>query len=84
MMHSFIMDNFVIIILEQQQFTITNGLFSQVECRGVSVTVISPGYVNTALSVNALAPDGSKHGVVDATTAAGASPHKVLAGHYFQ
>ena len=49
----------------------------------MSVTVISPGYVNTALSVNALAPDGSKHGVVDATTAAGASPHKVLAGHYF-
>ena len=49
----------------------------KVECRGVSVTVVSPGYVNTALSVNALSPDGSKYGVVDATTASGASPHKV-------
>ena len=30
--------------------------------RGVSVTVVSPGYISTQLSANAVRGDGSKHG----------------------
>lgn len=40
----------------------------------VSVTVISPGYVNTNLSNNAITGDGSKYGKTDETTAKGMSP----------
>ena len=32
------------------------------ESRGVSVTMVCPGYVQTRLSVNALHGDGSHHG----------------------
>ena len=44
----------------------------------MSVTVVSPGYVKTALSLNAVRPDGSKHGQMDETTAKGAHPDKVI------
>ena len=30
--------------------------------RGVAVTVVSPGYISTQLSANAVRGDGSKHG----------------------
>ena len=34
----------------------------------ISLTVISPGYINTALSLNAVTADGKKYGVTDETT----------------
>lgn len=43
----------------------------------IQLTVISPGYINTKLSANALTADGSKHQVTDATTKSGASPVKM-------
>lgn len=56
------------------------GYFDSLRCelapRGVSVTVVSPGYINTHLSLNALAGDGSKHGVMDDTTSRGMPPHR--------
>ncbi|XP_008414816.1 dehydrogenase/reductase SDR family member 7B [Poecilia reticulata] len=45
---------------------------------GIPVTVISPGYIRTNLSVNAMTGDGSTYGVVDKTTASGWDP-KVVA-----
>lgn len=42
--------------------------------RPVDVTVISPGYIRTSLSLNALSSDGRKHGRMDATTASGLEP----------
>lgn len=44
---------------------------------GIPVTVISPGYIRTNLSVNAITGDGSKYGVLDKTTAAGKDPADV-------
>ena len=52
-----------------------DSLRVELSSRGVSVTMISPGYISTQLSVNALTGDGSQHGVVDATTAKGMDPH---------
>ena len=50
--------------------------------RGIHVSVISPGYIKTALSSNALSADGSQHGVTDANTARGMEPgdvaHRVM------
>ena len=39
--------------------------------------MISPGYIRTQLSLNALAGDGTAHGVMDDTTARGMSPEMV-------
>ncbi|XP_054891280.1 dehydrogenase/reductase SDR family member 7B [Poeciliopsis prolifica] len=44
---------------------------------GIPVTVISPGYIRTNLSVNAVTGDGSKYGVMDKTTASGWEPRDV-------
>ena len=44
---------------------------------GVTVTTISPGYVRTSLSLNALNGDGSTYGVMDETTARGMLPETV-------
>lgn len=52
-------------------------LRAEVERFGVSVTVISPGYIRTNLSVNAVTGDGTKHGVLDKTTASGWDPKRV-------
>jgi len=41
---------------------------------GVHVGVLSPGYVATNLSLNALRADGGAHGIMDATTARGFAP----------
>ncbi len=50
--------------------------------RGIRVSIISPGYIKTALSSNALSADGSQHGVTDASTARGMEPadvaHRVM------
>ncbi|XP_055597333.1 dehydrogenase/reductase SDR family protein 7-like [Uranotaenia lowii] len=43
----------------------------------VKVTVISPGYIKTALSLNALTGSGVQYGKMDETTATGASPDVV-------
>lgn len=47
------------------------------EHRRVDVTVVSPGYIRTNLSLNALSSDGSKHARMDATTASGLEPSLV-------
>ncbi|XP_016532297.1 dehydrogenase/reductase SDR family member 7B isoform X1 [Poecilia formosa] len=44
---------------------------------GIPVTVISPGYIRTNMSVNAVTGDGSTYGVVDKTTASGWDPRVV-------
>lgn len=43
----------------------------------VKVTNISPGYIRTSLSVNALTGNGNKYGINDNTTASGANPESV-------
>ncbi|CAG5897633.1 unnamed protein product [Menidia menidia] len=57
-------------------------LRAEVEHFGIPVTVISPGYIRTNLSVNAVTGDGSTYGVLDKTTATGWDPihvaHAVL------
>ncbi|KAL6102720.1 dhrs7b [Pungitius sinensis] len=52
-------------------------LRAEIEQHGIPVTVISPGYVRTSLSLNAVTGDGSKHGVLDETTATGRDPGDV-------
>ncbi|XP_069566217.1 dehydrogenase/reductase SDR family member 7B isoform X1 [Brachyistius frenatus] len=52
-------------------------LRAEMERYGVPVTVISPGYIRTNLSVNAVTGDGSKYGVLDKTTALGRDPGDV-------
>ncbi|XP_008303472.1 dehydrogenase/reductase SDR family member 7B [Stegastes partitus] len=52
-------------------------LRAEVERYQIPVTVISPGYIRTNLSVNAVTGDGSKYGVVDKTTAMGRDPADV-------
>jgi dehydrogenase/reductase SDR family protein 7B len=51
-----------------------DGLRAEVASRGVSVTLLCPGYVRTALSENAVTADGGKHGEMDETTAKGMDP----------
>lgn len=52
-------------------------LRAEIERYGIPVTVISPGYIRTNLSLNAVTGDGSKYGVVDKTTATGRDPGDV-------
>ncbi|XP_047428770.1 dehydrogenase/reductase SDR family member 7B [Mugil cephalus] len=54
-----------------------DSLRAEVERYGIPVTVISPGYVRTNLSLNAVTGDGSKYGVLDKTTATGRDPRDV-------
>lgn len=44
---------------------------------GIKMTLISPGYINTSLSLNALTGDGQKYGQTDPTTSSGASPESM-------
>lgn len=44
---------------------------------GIKVTVISPGYVKTQLSINAVTGTGDNYGQMDAATASGHSPDYV-------
>ncbi|XP_062840807.1 dehydrogenase/reductase SDR family member 7B [Trichomycterus rosablanca] len=57
-------------------------LRAEVERFGLHVSVVSPGYIKTNLSVNAVTGTGSKYGVMDKTTEAGSDPvdvaHAVL------
>ncbi|XP_059524305.1 dehydrogenase/reductase SDR family member 7B isoform X1 [Myotis daubentonii] len=52
-------------------------LRAELEQHGVAVTVLSPGYIRTNLSLNAIAADGSRYGVMDETTAQGRVPADV-------
>ncbi|XP_055954503.1 dehydrogenase/reductase SDR family member 7B [Patella vulgata] len=49
------------------------------ECadKNINVSVISPGYIKTSLSLNAVTGDGNKYGVMDKTTENGMTPEYV-------
>ena len=49
----------------------------QASHRPVDVTVVSPGYIKTNLSLNALTSDGSKYARMDKTTESGMEPSVV-------
>ncbi|XP_041773980.1 dehydrogenase/reductase SDR family protein 7-like [Anopheles merus] len=51
-----------------------DSLRAEVAKDNIKVTLISPGYINTALSLNALTGTGASYGKMDAATAGGASP----------
>ncbi|XP_054851599.1 dehydrogenase/reductase SDR family member 7B isoform X1 [Eublepharis macularius] len=46
-------------------------LRAEVEQYGLDVTVVSPGYIQTNLSLNAITGDGSQYGMMDKTTSQG-------------
>uniref|UniRef100_UPI00398F8044 dehydrogenase/reductase SDR family member 7B isoform X2 n=1 Tax=Pristiophorus japonicus TaxID=55135 RepID=UPI00398F8044 len=52
-------------------------LRAEMEQYGVQVTVVSPGYIRTNLSLNAITGNGSKYGVMDKSTAEGYDPRVV-------
>ena len=49
-------------------------LRSEVAKARITTTLISPGYIRTALSRNAVTAKGTKYGVTDETTASGMDP----------
>jgi len=51
-----------------------DGFRAELAGKAVSVTIVSPGYVRTSLSLNALNADGSKYNKMDDTTAGGMEP----------
>ncbi|RDD43990.1 Dehydrogenase/reductase SDR family protein 7-like [Trichoplax sp. H2] len=53
-----------------------DSLRAEVAQHNIKVFIVSPGYVRTNLSLNALATDGSKHGVMDKNTAQGMAPEQ--------
>lgn len=54
-----------------------DSLRAEVASSNISVTVVSPGYVKTKLSLNALTGSGDTYGHMDATTEAGYCPEYV-------
>ena len=56
-----------------------DGLRAEVAARGVSVSLLCPGYVRTSLSLNAVDASGGKYGQMDETTAKGMPPEKFAA-----
>ncbi|XP_013182417.1 PREDICTED: dehydrogenase/reductase SDR family protein 7-like isoform X2 [Papilio xuthus] len=50
-----------------------DSLRAEMKQHNINVSVISPGYVKTAVSINALTGSGEPHGVMDSSTAAGFS-----------
>ncbi|XP_046964952.1 dehydrogenase/reductase SDR family protein 7-like [Vanessa cardui] len=52
-------------------------LRSEMHQHNIDVSVVSPGYVKTAVSLNALTGSGESHGVMDSSTAAGFSAEYV-------
>uniref|UniRef100_A0A1Q3F839 Putative 11beta-hydroxysteroid dehydrogenase type 1 n=1 Tax=Culex tarsalis TaxID=7177 RepID=A0A1Q3F839_CULTA len=54
-----------------------DSLRAEMAEHNVKVTLVSPGYIRTALSYNALTGTGSQYGKMDPTTESGSSPEKV-------
>ncbi|XP_068157643.1 dehydrogenase/reductase SDR family protein 7-like [Drosophila tropicalis] len=54
-----------------------DSLRAEVANKNVNVSCISPGYVRTQLSLNALTGSGNNYGKMDETTAKGMSPDKL-------
>ncbi|XP_048868926.1 dehydrogenase/reductase SDR family member 7B [Brienomyrus brachyistius] len=52
-------------------------LRAEVEQYGIKVSVLSPGYIRTSLSLNAVTGNGSKYGVLDRNTSEGKDPREV-------
>ncbi|KAF7271364.1 hypothetical protein GWI33_015720 [Rhynchophorus ferrugineus] len=52
----------------------SDSLRAEIASSNISVSVISPGYIKTKLSLNALTGSGKAHGQMDATTESGYSP----------
>ncbi len=48
-----------------------DALRAEVHDQGIRVTLVLPGYINTAISLNALGPDGQRHGHMDRNQARG-------------
>ena len=55
----------------------SDSLRAEVDQFNIKVTVVSPGYINTALSVNALTSNGNSYGMTDTSTSSGANPETV-------
>jgi len=51
----------------------SDSLRAELACYGVGVLVVSPGYVKTELSRNAITEQGTSHGEMDASTEKGYS-----------
>lgn len=51
-----------------------DSLRAEVAKHNVSVSVVSPGYIATQLSINAVTADGSSYGKMDETTSTGMTP----------
>jgi dehydrogenase/reductase SDR family protein 7B len=51
-----------------------DSLRGELSVHGVDVSVISPGYISTNLSMNAVTETGEKYGVMDETTRNGMAP----------
>lgn len=56
-----------------------DSLRAEVWRDGITVTLVCPGYVRTAISAHALGPGGEQHGRLDATTARGITPERCAA-----
>ncbi|KAJ6641461.1 Dehydrogenase/reductase SDR family protein 7-like [Pseudolycoriella hygida] len=54
----------------------SDSLRAEVHKDNVKVLIVSPSYINTALSLNALTSTGRAHGMTDSETASGMSPEK--------
>ncbi|TVQ46377.1 MAG: SDR family oxidoreductase [Gammaproteobacteria bacterium] len=48
-----------------------DALRAEVHDQGIRVTLVLPGYINTDISLNALCPDGRRHGRMDRNQAGG-------------
>ncbi|KAL5018945.1 hypothetical protein ScPMuIL_004667 [Solemya velum] len=54
-----------------------DSMRAEVADRNVHICVVSPGYIRTSLSINALCGDGSKYGQMEESLAKGMSPESV-------
>ncbi|XP_016937443.3 dehydrogenase/reductase SDR family protein 7-like [Drosophila suzukii] len=54
-----------------------DSLRAEVANKNINVSCVSPGYIRTQLSLNALTGSGSSYGKMDETTAKGMSPDKL-------